>query len=127
MKLPLWLTLCLILLLAGCATAPTPTPIPAPPHRPGPTPRPTVASGGDVEAIQALVQMEGDLVVSQDIEGLMALWTDDAMVRDAKNTPDDESDDAVWKGKDAIRNRYVVLVFPGAAKSNVHADMDVQV
>jgi hypothetical protein len=74
-----------------------------------PTPQPATAE----EAIRQLVVLEGRNLVSQDIEGLMDLWAEDGTVTDAKHTPDDPADDARWEGRDAIRERYVVLVFPG--------------
>ena len=52
-------------------------------------------------------------MVSQDIGGLMNLWAPEAVIADAKHTPDNPNDDARWRGRDAIRERYVVLVFPG--------------
>ena len=73
------------------------------------TPQPAT----DEEAIRQLILLEGQGVVSQDIGGLMNLWTPEAVVADAKHTPDNPNDDARWRGRDAIRERYVVLVFPG--------------
>ena len=63
-------------------------------------------------------------MVSQDIAGLMDLWAADAVLADAKHTPDDPNDDARRKGRYAIRERYVVLVFPGNPTSA--GAMDVQ-
>ena len=74
-----------------------------------PTPQPAT----DEEAIRQLIASEGQALVSQDIAGLMDLWAADAVIADAKHTPDDPNDDARWSGRDAIRERYVVLVFPG--------------
>ena len=74
---------------------------------------PTAQPANDEEAIRQLVAAEGAAVVHQDLTGLMDLWADDAVIADAKHTPNDLSDDATWAGKDAIRSRYVVLVFPG--------------
>ncbi|HHW84839.1 MAG TPA: hypothetical protein GX400_01355 [Chloroflexi bacterium] len=68
----------------------------------------------DDDAIRAVIEAEGRLVVSQEIDALMALWTEDAYVANAKNTPDDTADDQFWRGQDAIRHRYVRVVFPGA-------------
>lgn len=79
----------------------------APPRTP--TPQPAT----DEEAVRRLIEAEGASVVSQDIDALMDLWAEDATITDAKHTPDDASDDATWRGKDAIRARYVTLVFPG--------------
>jgi len=74
-----------------------------------PTPQPATAE----EAISQLILLEGQGVVSQDIGGLMNLWAPEAVIVDAKHTPDSPNDDARWRGRDAIRERYVVLVFPG--------------
>jgi ketosteroid isomerase-like protein len=74
-----------------------------------PTPQPAT----DEEAIRQLILLEGQGLVSQDIEGLMGLWAPDAVVTDARHTPANSDDDARWRGLDAIRERYVVLVFPG--------------
>lgn len=82
---------------------------------------------GDPEAIGAVLQAEGELVVRQDIDHLMGLWTADGMVADAKNTPADDTDDQRWEGKDAIRHRYVRTVFPGAPASVQPADLDIRV
>jgi hypothetical protein len=83
-------------------------------------PKPTTASrtatpqpATDEEAIRQLISSEGRGVVQQDITGLMALWAEDGIITDAKHTPDNTADDARWRGRDAIRERYVVLVFPG--------------
>jgi ketosteroid isomerase-like protein len=73
------------------------------------TPQPA----SDEEAIRQLILLEGRGVVRQDITGLMNLWASDAVITDAKHTPSNLDDDAHWRGRDAIRSRYVVLVFPG--------------
>jgi len=66
-------------------------------------------------------------VVSQDIAGLMDLWAADAVIADAKHTPDDPNDDARWSGRDAIRERYVVLVFPGNPTRAGAADVKLDI
>ncbi len=91
---------------AGVSSQPSPSPAPVVP--------PTAQPATDEEAIQQLVRLEGAGIVSQDLEGLMGLWAENAVITDAKHTPNDVGDDARWKGRDAIRDRYVVLVFPGA-------------
>jgi hypothetical protein len=73
-------------------------------------------------AIRALLVAEGEWVVSQSIDPLMQLWSEGARVVDAKNTPDNPDDDQVWDGKDAIRNRYARIVFPGAPAVVDHGD-----
>lgn len=99
------------LVLTACA-APTPSAglglRPTAPPRAA-TPQPASAE----DAIAGLILAEGQAVVSQDLTTLMELWAADALITDAKHTPDNPNDDARWRGRDAIRDRYVVLVFPG--------------
>lgn len=79
----------------------------------------------DDEAVRAVIRAEGDQVVAQNIDALMALWADGAFVANAKNTPDDDQDDQFWRDKDAIRHRYVRTVFPGAPAQATPADLEV--
>src|SRR5690606_3059411 len=90
---------------------------------PQPTPAPLAGScsllasdppNDDESAIRALLVAEGELVVAQNIDAAMQLWSDDARVVDAKNAPADPVDDPVWDGKEAIRNRYARIVFRAA-------------
>ena len=122
----LWLPACILLLaLAACArTQPASTlgPRPTLPVR-TPTPQPAT----DEEAIRQLIRSEGQGLVSQDIAGLMDLWASDAVITDAKHTPDDSADDARWTGRDAIRERYVVLVFPGNPLSAGAQDVTLEI
>lgn len=122
------LVLIVALLVTGCSSA-APTPVPAV--------APTAAPAGgscalqdvkdDESAIRGLLTAEGHLVVTQDIDALMNLWAEDAKVVDAKNTPKDNSDDQLWEGKDAIRHRYVRIVFPGAPKEVDHNDEKITI
>jgi hypothetical protein len=118
------LSILLLALLAGCSQAtPEPTPTSAPLGGSC-----TLEHGGDDEsAIRALLVAEGELVVSQDIDALMRLWAETARVADAKNTPDNADDDQVWDGKDAIRNRYARIVFPGAPALVDHGDETITI
>ncbi len=100
----------LALLLADCR-APTPTPDPT----------------SDRAAILALLEAEGAAVVSQDIEKLAALWAEDSVVTDARHTPADTGDDAIWRGSDAILDRYVSLVFPGHPAFARPADVQITI
>jgi ketosteroid isomerase-like protein len=81
----------------------------------------------DRAAILDLLRQEAQGVVAQDLGALMALWAEDAVVTDAAHTPDDPSDDLVWRGRDAIRDRYVHLVFPGGAKEAGPLDVRIEV
>ena len=83
------------------------------------------AGAGDDAAIRAVLQGEGELMVAQDIDKLMALWDDGSYVSDAKHTPDESTDDQFWRDKDAIRHRYVRTVFPGAPKTATPADLKI--
>lgn len=79
----------------------------------------------DDEAIAAVIRAEGQLVVDQRIDALMALWADGASITDAENTPDAGEDDQFWRDKDAIRHRYVRTVFPGAPQQAAPADLAI--
>jgi hypothetical protein len=76
----------------------------------------------DESALRGLLTAEGEFVVAQNIDSLMALWAETGRVVDAKNTPDNSDDDQIWDGKDAIRHRYVRTVFPGAPALVDHGD-----
>ncbi|MGQ9586577.1 MAG: YybH family protein [Anaerolineae bacterium] len=80
----------------------------------------------DAAAVRALLVQEAQGVVEQDIETLMALWAEDGVITDAAHTPDDPADDLVWRGRDAIRDRYVHLVFPGGAMEAGPEDLRVE-
>ena len=119
-----------LLALAACAPAPSASkvgPRPTAPAHAAPARTPTPQPATDEEAIRQLIASEGQGVVSQDIAGLMDLWAADAVIADAKHTPDDPDDDARWSGRDAIRERYVVLVFPGNPTSAGAADVQLDI
>jgi len=107
-----------LLITAACSTAPAPT------AEIVPTVQDETLLGSctlalsptisDEEAIQQVLQAEGELVVTQEIDQLMQLWNTGASVVDAKHTEVDTADDQQWIDKDAIRHRYVRTVFPGA-------------
>lgn len=94
-----------LILLAACSGAPA-EPI-------GSCTLPLDSSLTDEEKIAAVLRAEGELVVAQDIDALMALWASGGEVVDAKHTPDDPADDQRWIDLDAVRHRYVRIVFPG--------------
>lgn len=78
------------------------------------------------EKLAAVLQAEGNFVVAQDIERLMALWQPDSQVIDARNTPQDTTDDQVWDGVDAVRHRYLYWVFPGAPSAIAPQDLKIE-
>lgn len=121
-----------LLILIAAASCGTPVPSGAPPEsstlgdKPTPIPRaPTPQPATPEEAVRRLIEAEGALVVAQEIEPLMELWAEDAVVTDAKHTAADAADDATWRGRDAIRSRYVTLVFPGNPQSGGAVDVTV--
>lgn len=79
----------------------------------------------DEEAISALLRAEGELVVSQQIDQLMALWAAGGEVVDARHTPDEAADDQRWMDLDAVRHRYVRIVFPGNPQPAPPPDLQI--
>ncbi len=108
-------------LVVSCVTTEEATP---PPPAPCPIAAPTTAT--DEAVIEMVLMAEGRLVVDQQIDALMALWTPGAEIINAKNTPNDSSDDQSWRDKDAIRHRYVRTVFPGAPSQVTPKDLQLQ-
>lgn len=109
--------------LAGCSPLERITASPEPPV--GSCTLALPDGSGDEDAVRALLRAEGELVVSQEIERLMTLWAPGGEVVDAKNTPDNAEDDQKWSDKDAIRHRYVRIVFPGAPTVVTPADLKI--
>ncbi len=102
------LTGILLLLPLACAPAKTSAPEPA---------RGSCALGTfstDEAAIVAVLNAEGQFVAEKNIDALMNLWAADGVITDAMHTPNNPADDDHWRGSDAIRQRYVYRVFPGA-------------
>lgn len=91
-----------------------------------PCPLPAPATATDEEIIEMVLMAEGRLVVEQKIDELMALWTTGAEIINAKNTPDNASDDQSWLDKDAIRHRYIRTVFPGAPSQVTPKDLQIE-
>lgn len=117
-----------LLVLVAVASCSHQTPVSSLGEKPTAAPHtPTPQPATDEEAVRRLVEAEGATVVSQDIAALMDLWADDATITDAKHTPDDAADDATWRGKDAIRARYVTLVFPGNPQAGGAVDAQVTI
>lgn len=111
-----WLLSCAVLFFAGCVA----------PSTAGSCSLALAAGHSDDDAIRAVIEAEGRLVVRQEIDALMALWADDAYIANARHTPDDESDDQFWRGPDAIRHRYVRVVFPGAPAAALPPELTIE-
>ncbi len=76
------------LLLAACGAADAPVI--------GSCTLPLDDDASDTDKIAALLRAEGELVVAQEIDALMALWASGGEVVDAKHTPADPIDDQKW-------------------------------
>jgi hypothetical protein len=113
-------------ILPACTSQPTPA-IATPIAAAGSCRLDLPADAHSETAIRAVLNAESEWVVSQDIDALMGLWAADSQVIDAKNTPDEKSDDQTWDGRDAIRHRYVRTVFPGAPSSAQPSDLEITI
>lgn len=129
------------LLLGACSRTPDPEPEDVPEsivleNTPGGScgidiPAPGSNESGEESAdqtqIRALIAAEGRFVVNREIGPLMALWAEDSQVINAKNTPADEEDNQIWQGTDAIRHRYLNVVFPSAPETVGNLTLQVSV
>lgn len=81
----------------------------------------------DTLKIESLLSAEGTFVAQKDTAALMNLWAANGVVADAMHTPNDASDDRFWRGADAIRQRYVYLVFPNAPADSPAKDYAINI
>ncbi len=81
----------------------------------------------DEAAITAVLNAEGQFVAEKNIDALMNLWAVDGVISDAMHTPNDPADDRHWRGEDAIRQRYVYRVFPGAPAESQQKSLEIAV
>lgn len=112
------LTALLALILAACGESPSTA---------GSCGLELAEGNNDASAIEAIIAAEGRLVVAQEIDALMALWSEEGYVADAKHTPERIDDDQFWRGIDAIRHRYVRTVFPGAPATVAPSALSIQI
>jgi hypothetical protein len=89
------------------------------------TPTPVPAS--DEEAIRQLINAECEAVVQQDIDRLQDLWSSNGVVTDANYTADNTGDDVTWKNWDALRDRYVNIIFPSNPTFCEHPNIQVTI
>lgn len=86
---------------------------------------PTAVPATDEEAIRQLMNAECEAVVQQDIDRLQGIWSPNGVVIDANHTKDNTGDDVTWKNWDALRDRYVNIVFPSNPTFCEHPNIKV--
>lgn len=98
----LFLSIALVPLIlgAGCLVSPPPSPV---------TFTPTTDAA---QAITELIAMHRAAVVADDVQGVLDIWAEDGVITDANHTPDDPTDDHVWRGLDAVLSYYTTILFP---------------
>ncbi len=114
----------LLVLTAACGGAPTPPTVSNNPPVRQRTPTPVPAT--DEEAIRQLINAECEALVQQDVDRLQAMWASNGIVTDANHTKDNPGDDVTWKNWDALRDRYVNIIFPSNPTFCEHPDIQVQ-
>lgn len=57
-------------------------------------------------AVRAILYLEGRAALHHSVEEAVRLWDPEGVIRDANYTVADTTDDQVWVGRDAIRERY---------------------
>ncbi|MBI4674385.1 MAG: nuclear transport factor 2 family protein [Chloroflexi bacterium] len=115
----------LLVLTAACTTT-----LPTPPPTAGGTTikrTPTPVPATDEEAIRQLINAECEAVVQQDVDRLQSMWANNGVVTDANHTKDNAGDDVTWKSWDALRDRYVNLIFPSNPTFCEHPDIQVNI
>jgi len=115
-----------LVLTAACGgTAPTPPTVSttAPARQRTATPAPA----SDEEAIRQAINAECEALVQQDVDRLQALWSPNGVVTDANHTKDNTGDDVTWKNWDALRDRYINIVFASNPTFCEHPDIQVQI
>ena len=114
-----------VALVGGCSsvTAPLPTTINSTPRVRTPTPVPATAE----QAIRQLINAECEAVVQQDVDRLQGIWAKDGIVTDANHTTANKSDDVTWTGWDALRDRYVNIIFPSNPTFCEHVNLQISI
>ncbi len=117
----------LLIIVAACQPS---TSAPPPPTSSGSAAikrTPTPAPASDEEAIRQLINAECEAVVQQDVDRLQSMWANNGVVTDANHTKENAGDDVTWKNWDALRDRYVNLIFPSNPTFCEHPDIQVAI
>lgn len=116
----------LAILVSACGNGSATPPVVQPgATRPPRTATPVPAT--DEEAIRQLINAECEAVVQQDADRLQGMWSDNGVVTDAMHTKDNTADDSTWKGWNALRDRYVNIVFPSNPTFCEHPDIQINI
>lgn len=67
---------------------------------------PSLMSATPLERAGAVLVAEADVAKRGDLESALALWASDGVVVDENYTPNDPSDDRVWRGAEEVQRRY---------------------
>jgi hypothetical protein len=112
-----------LVVLTGCG-APTPIrPTPTPFPLPTPAATATVADASTFPAtLRALILDERAAAIAGDAVTLADLWAANAVIVDGRATTD-PADDYVWRGRDALLDRYRLAVFPAPPPPLTDADL----
>lgn len=117
----------LLVVIAACGT-PTAPPPPTNAAGGGTIPRtPTPVPASDEEAIRQLINAECEAVVQQDVDRLQDMWAPNGVVTDANHSQGNTGDDVTWKNWEALRDRYVNLIFPSNPTFCEHPDIQVTI
>ncbi|MBI1820963.1 MAG: glycosyltransferase [Nitrospirae bacterium] len=57
--------------------------------------------------IKTQILMEEEAALNSNVPYALSLWSHEGIIRDENFTPNDQSDDRVWNGFDAIQKRYI--------------------
>lgn len=68
---------------------------------------PSVMTARAPEKAGSVLVREADAAKHADLDSTLALWAADGVIIDENHTPDDASDDVVWRGTEGIRERYL--------------------
>ena len=117
----------LLVIVAACGGPNTPPPPPATGGGSTISRTPTPVPASDEEAIRQLINAECEAVVQQDVDRLQSMWSNNGVVTDANHSKENAGDDVTWKNWEALRDRYVNLIFPSNPTFCEHPDIQVTI
>jgi ketosteroid isomerase-like protein len=79
------------------------------------------------ERAAAVLVSEAAAAKTTDIDTALALWAPGAVIIDENFTPGQPGDDRVWRGQDAVRERYVGEFRERSYISLRHLNLDIRV